>query len=135
MITDLELIDSPSVGTAVVRCFRVRLGSEVVGIIGSEDNKILAVCAHRLSGQLSAWLSAIDTGEAFTQCAGLQCVLGVGYVYASYAGAEWITGLPRLMRELQKVVRPVLLGEPELLMVSSTNRSNGHGSFKDGGAA
>lgn len=111
MITDLELIGSPMAGVKIVRCYRMRLGDQTLGLLGDEDNRMLAICAHRLTPELAQWLEGRDLREPYTQCAGLQCVLGVGYVFASYRAAEWITGTPRLMRELQKIVRPVLLGE------------------------
>lgn len=111
MITDLELIFSPIAGKKIVRCYRMRLGDQTLGLLGDEDNRMLAICAHRLTPELASWLEGRDLREPYVSSAALACVFGVGYVFASCWAEAWIPQKPELMRELQKIVRPVLLGE------------------------
>lgn len=119
MITALELVESPYSGASIIRCYRLKLGDQTIVLLSDEDNRMLAVCAHRLTSTLLKWLEARDLREPHAQCAGLQCVLGVGFVYASYAAAGWIYQMPRLIRELQKIVRPVLLGEQQSAVITT----------------
>lgn len=111
MITDLELIFSPIAGKKIVRCYRMRLGDQTLGLLGDENNRMLAICAHRLTPALDRWLDGRDLREPYVCSAALACVFGVGYVFASLWAEDWMPQNPDLMRELQKIVRPVLLGE------------------------
>lgn len=112
MITDLELIGSPTAGAKIVRCYWMQLGEQTLGLLGDEDNRMLAICAERLTPLLASWLEGRDLREPYVCSEALAGVFGVGYVFASCWAEEWITQKPELMDELQKIVRPVLLGEP-----------------------
>lgn len=93
---------------------QLHLGGERIVMVGSVDNKLLAVVANRLSGPLEKFISGMPEGNGMREVHALETLLGAGYVYARQ---DWAAELPReSMRvvELRARIGPMLqVGPPD----------------------
>jgi len=98
-----------------LRIWKMRQGAEPFAMLVDGENRLLALCANRLTDGLDGVLARCEFCGPASASSPVAAMLGVGYVVIGHRAAEWLTREMRLVLDLRPKLKAALAADVELL--------------------